>query len=200
MGYLTGPVNSLTDYQVEFNGFLMGPGTSYDIPPVWNFLDLAALKTMDQARVWADGSWSGPDFADVLLPSMAVEVKGATAALFTSAVQALQAAFAPNYVPVPLWVKLPGMPAMGIPAKTNKRTIPIDLTWNGNFSQAAVQWRCPDPTWQSVPRSIVLTKLPKMAKTCGTRKSCSQPLWLQWSARMKSALSPACSRRVAHTR
>jgi len=157
MGYLTGPVNTLTDYQVEFNGFLLGPGTSYDIPPVWNFLDLAALKTMDQARVWADGSWSGPDFADVLLPSMAVEPKGATAAAFTAAVQALQGAFAPNLVAVPLWVKLPGMPAMGIPAKTNKRSIPIDLTWNGNFSQAAVQWRCPDPAWQSVPRSIVLT-------------------------------------------
>ena len=157
MGYLTGPVNVLADYQVEFNGFLLGPGTAYDIPPVWNFLDMAALKTMDQSRVWADGSWSGPDFADVLLPSMAVEVKGATAALFASAVQALQGAFAPNYVAVPLWVKLPGMPAMGIPAKTNKRTIPIDLTWNGNFSQAAVQWRCPDPSWQSVPRSIVLS-------------------------------------------
>ena len=157
MGYLTGPVNTLTDYQVEFNGFLLGPGTSYDIPPVWNFLDMAALKTMDQSRVWADGSWSGPDFADVLLPSMAVEVKGATQSAFTAAVQALQAAFAPNYVAVPLWVKLPGMPAMGIPAKTNKRNIPIDLTWNGNFSQAAVQWRCPDPAWQSVPRSVTLS-------------------------------------------
>ena len=157
MGYLTGPVNTLTDYQVEFNGFLMGPGTAYDIPPVWNFLDLAALKTMDQSRFWADGSWSGPDFADVLLPSMAVEVKGATQAAFTAAVQALRGAFAPSYVAVPLWVKLPGMPAMGIPAKTNKRSIPIDLTWNGNFSQAAVQWRCPDPVWQSVPNTVALS-------------------------------------------
>ena len=156
LGYLGSPLNTLADYQIEFNGFLMGPGTAYDIPPVWNFLDLAALKTMDQARVWADGSWSGPDFADVLLPEMAVEVKGATAAAFAAAVVALRNAFAPNLLAVPLWVKLPGMPAMGIPAKTNKRKIPIDLTWNGNFSQAAVQWRCPDPVWQSVSRSIVL--------------------------------------------
>jgi len=156
MSYLSGPVNNLADYQVEFNGFLMGPGTLYDVPPVWNFLDLAALKTMDQARTWADGSWSGPDFADVLLPSMSVEVKGSTAAIFTAAVVALQGAFAPNLSAVPLWVKLPGMPAMGIPAKTNKRNIPIDLTWNGNFSQASVQWRCPDPSWYSVPRTVTL--------------------------------------------
>lgn len=156
LGYLGAPINILTDYQIEFNGLLMGPGTAYDIPPVWNFLDLAALKTMDQARVWADGSWSGPDFADVLLPSIPLEVKGSTAALFTAAVQALQAAFVPQLVAAPLWVKLPGMPAMGIAAKTNKRSIPIDLTWNGNFSQAAVQWRCPDPVWQSVSRSTTL--------------------------------------------
>lgn len=157
MGYLTGPVNSLIDFQVEFNGLLMGPNTAYDIPPVWEFLDLAALKTMDQARTWADGSWSGPDFADVLLPGMSIEVKGATAALFASAVAALRTTFSPMLTPVPLWVKLPGMAAMGIPAKTNKRQIPIDMTWNGNFSQAAVQWRCPDPVWQSLPRSIVLS-------------------------------------------
>lgn len=156
MGYLTGPVNNLVDYQVEFNGLLLGPGTAYDIPPVWNFLDMAALKTMDQPRVWADGSWSGPDFADVLLPSMSVEVKGATAALFAAAVAALRTTFGAYYYAVPLWVKLPGMAAMGIPAKTNKRNIPIDMTWNGNFSQAAVQWRCPDPQWQSVPRTITL--------------------------------------------
>ena len=48
VGYLGSPINILTDYQVEFNGLLMGPGTAYDIPPVWNFLDLAALKTMDE--------------------------------------------------------------------------------------------------------------------------------------------------------
>ena len=157
MGYITGPVNTLLDFQVEFNGLLMGAGTSYDIPPVWDFLDLAALKTMDQARVWADGSWSGPDFADVLLPSMPVEVKGVTAAAFASALTSLRNTFAPMLVPAPLWVKLPGMPAMGVGAKTNKRSIPIDLTWNGNFSNAAVQWRCPDPVWQSVSRTITVS-------------------------------------------
>ena len=156
MGYITGPVNSLVDYQVEFNGVLLGPGTAYDIPPVWNFLDLGGLRTMDQPRVWADGSWSGPDFADVLLPQMSIEVKGASAVLFAAAVALLRQTFTPAAVPAPLWVKLPGMPAMGIGAKTNRRSIPVDLTWNGNFSAAAVQWRCPDPVWQSVTRSVVL--------------------------------------------
>ena len=123
---------------------------------MWNFLDLAALKTMDQARVWADGSWSGPDFADVLLPDMTVDIYASSAAQFALNVLALRAAFVPVVTAVPLWVKLPGMPAMGIPAKTNKRSIPVDLTWAGNLSRAAVQWRCPDPQWQSVSRTITL--------------------------------------------
>lgn len=157
MGYLTGPVSTLVDYQIEFNGFLLGPNTNYDIPPTWDFLDMANLKTMDTARVWADGSWSGPDFADVLLPTVNLEIKGSTQADFVASIVALRAVLSPATVAVPLWVKLPGMAAMGIPAKTMRRSIPVDMTWNGNFSQAAVQWRCPDPQWQGVPRTVSLS-------------------------------------------
>jgi hypothetical protein len=155
--YLTGPVNTLTDFQVEFNGFLMGDGTPYEIPPTCDFLDMAAIKTMDQQRTWADGSWSGPDFADVVLPSMPVEISGATLAAFQANVAAFRNAFVPQTAPTPLWVKLPGMAVQGIPAKANKRSMPIGLEWNGGFTAAAVQWRCPDPAWQSLPRSLVLT-------------------------------------------
>jgi hypothetical protein len=156
MGYLTGPINTLTDFQVEFNGFLMGNGTPYEIPPTCDFLDMAAIKTMDQQRTWADGSWSGPDFADVVLPSMPVEISGATLAAFQANVAAFRNAFVPQTAPTPLWVKLPGMAVQGIPAKANKRSMPIGLEWNGGFTAAAVQWRCPDPAWQSLPRSLVL--------------------------------------------
>lgn len=157
MGYLTGPVNNLQDFQVEFNGFLMGAGTAFEIPPTADFLDMAAIKTMDQQRVWADGSWSGPDFADVVLPSMPVEISGVSPTDFYANVAAFRSVFTPQSTAVPLWVKLPGLPAQGIPAKTNKRSMPIGIEWNGGFTAAAVQWRCPDPAWQSVPRTLNLT-------------------------------------------
>ena len=156
MGYLTGPVNVLTDYTVEYNGLLMGGTSAYEIPPAWNFLDMAALKTMDQARTWADGSWSGPDFSDVLLPDMPLEVTASSTVTFNAAVAALRSIFLPQLSAQPLWVKLPGMAAMGIAAKVNKRVIPIEMSWIGGFSTAAVQWRCPDPVWQSVPRTVSL--------------------------------------------
>jgi hypothetical protein len=155
-GYLPGPVNTLTDFQVEFNGFLLGNGTPYEIPPTSDFLDMAAIKTMDQARVWADGSWSGPDFADVLLPALTVEISDTTPTAFQADVIAFRNAFAPQTVPFGLWVKLPGMAPFGIPAKVNKRSMPIGLEWNGGFITAALQFRCPDPAWQSAPRTTQL--------------------------------------------
>lgn len=158
MTYLTGPVHTLADFNVEFNGFLMGPGTNYGISAqiLWDFLDLGALKTMDQSRDWADGSWSGPDFADVLLPQMAVSVSTSDSTVFATAQAALRASLSVAAGALPLWVKVPGFAALGIPAKVNQRSVPIDNTW-GSLAIMSLQFRCPDPTWQTVPRTLSLT-------------------------------------------
>lgn len=156
MGYLTGPVNNLVDYQVEFNGFLMGPGTAYELPPGCDFFDMAAVKTMDQARVWADGSWSGPDYGGVLTPTMPVNVHATASMALSDALTAVRNTFAPQTATAPLWVKLPGMAPQGIPAKPNKRSFPVQLDWYGGSAPGSVQWRCPDPSWQSVPRAVSL--------------------------------------------
>jgi hypothetical protein len=152
MGYLAGPVNTLADFQVEYNGLLMGPGTNYDVPPTWHFMDMAPVKTMDQARVWADGSWSGPDYADVLVLEMPVTVAASDAVTFNTAVQSLQAVLNPQTSTAGLWFKLPNQAVRGISAKTNRRVLPIDLGWP-RISEGAIQWRCPDSNWQSVPRT-----------------------------------------------
>jgi hypothetical protein len=155
MGYIVGPVNSLTDYQIEFDGFLMGAGTQYGLPPAWEFLDLAPLKTMDEARDWADGSHTGPDFADVFTPAINVEITGATAADFAPNVVAFRNKFTAQTIAKSLWVKLPGIEPFGIAAKVNKRAIPIDSTW-GQLAIASLQWRIVDPIWQSTTRSTTL--------------------------------------------
>lgn len=161
MSYLTGPVNTLIDGQVEFNGLLMGPNTQYIIEQGQTFLDMPAIKTMDQARDWADGSWSGPDFADVLLPTMPVTIHGAgvsgpSTAVFLTAVQAFQSIFGPQANSLPLWVKVPGLQAQGIPAKVNQRSLPLLAGSMSGAIQASVQFRCPDPIWQTVPRNLTL--------------------------------------------
>lgn len=156
MGYLNGPVNTLADFQLEFNGLLMGAGTPYDMPPTWHLMDMAPIKTMDASRVWADGSWSGPDYADVLLIDLPVTVAASDAETFTAAVNALAMVCVPQTSTAALWFKLPNQVARGISAKTNKRVLPIDLGWP-RISDGAIQFRCPDPAWQSIPSTVTLS-------------------------------------------
>lgn len=158
MGYLTGPVNNLIDYQVEFNGLLLGYPTQYEIPQGGHdFLDLAAVKTMETQRIWADGSFAGPDYSDVLLPQMQVEVGGSSLTNFQANVTALRNAFTIQATDLPLWFKMPGMPVMGMPVRVHKRSIPADWGWNGGLITCAFQFRAPtSPAWQSVPRTVTL--------------------------------------------
>jgi hypothetical protein len=157
MTYIAAPVHTLADFQIEYNGLLMGNGTPYFLPPdgSWAFFDMAAVKTMDQARTWADGSWSGPDFADVLLPSVNFHVDAADPVAFANLVTAFWQAFGPQAVGQPLWVKLPNMPVRGVAAKAHKRMLPATNIWS-THAEGALQWRCPDPAWQSASRSLVL--------------------------------------------
>ena len=155
MTYLTGPVNTLTDFQCEYDGLLMGPNTAYGIPP-FQLLDMAAIKTMDTARIGGDGSWSGPDFADVLTFPLDIEVFGSPQSVFDAAAQALENVLFPRTAARGFWYKLPNRPARGIPAKPTKRHLPVDITWERGLSIAAAEFRAPDPRWQSAPRSTTI--------------------------------------------
>lgn len=157
--FLTGPVNNLTDYQVEFGGLLLGNGTQFRIPLGGiNFLDLGSVKTMDVQRVWADGSFAGPDFSDVLLPKLDLKIiGGGSLTQFQANVAALQAVATVQATGQGLWFKLPGFPVMGLMARVGQRSIPVDERWlRAGYTIASLQFRAPDPAWQSVPRSLTL--------------------------------------------
>lgn len=155
MAYLTGPVNALTDFQCEYDGLLMGPGTLYGIPP-HQLLDMAAVKTMDTARTAADGSWSGPDYADVLTFPLDIEVFGSPQTVFDAAALALEMVLVPHKTPGAFWYKLPNRAPRGIPAKPTKRHLPVGITWERGLSIAAAEFRATDPRWQSIPSSTSL--------------------------------------------
>lgn len=156
MSFIDGPVHDLGDFQVEYDGLLLGPDTPYGLPPAWEFLNLGPVKTLDTARVWADGSFSGPDFADVLTPTLPVEISATGEDDFALAVQDLRRVMGVRAAPAPLWFKLPGFTVEGIGAKVAGRTIPVDLTW-GALSVGQLQWRIPsNPVWQTPTRQIVL--------------------------------------------
>lgn len=154
MAYLTGPVNTLSDFQCEFAGLLMGAGTAYTVPS-WDFLSMFSVKTMDTQRVGADGSWSGPDYADALTSTMNFDLTATSAAAFDAAALAIEAVTAPQTSALAFWYKLPLRAARGLPFRVMQRSIPVTPTWGRLAAAAALQWRCTEARggWQSVPRS-----------------------------------------------
>jgi hypothetical protein len=152
VAYLTGPVNTLTDFQCEFSGLLMGPGTPYGLPP-HQLLDMATVKKMDTARIGRDGSWSGPHYADFLAFTLDIEVFGSPQSLFDAAAAALEGVVFPQISPQPFWYKLPNRPARGIGVRPVKRHLPVDITWERGLSIASAEFEAPDPRWQSLPRT-----------------------------------------------
>ena len=165
---LNGPTHTLTDFQAEYAGLLMGDGTPYGLPPGLDWLDLPPLKTMDQARDWADGSWSGPDFTDVRTITATLEISPTVGTTFRAACTAFLTAITAGSHDLPFWMKLPGFPVLGIGAKVAKRSLPIDIGFElGTLATAAVQWRAVNPQWQSLPRSTTL--IPVGAAPSGMR-------------------------------
>lgn len=154
MAYLTGPVNTLADFQCEFAGLVMGAGTPYSVPS-WDFLTMFSVKTMDTQRVGADGDWSGPDYADVLTSTMNFDLTGASPAAFDAAAAAIEAVTAPQTSSLPFWYKLPLRAPRGLPFRVMQRSIPVTPTWGRLAASAALQWRCTEARggWQSVPRA-----------------------------------------------
>lgn len=157
MGFLSQPVASLTDFQMEFGGMLMGPGTDYDFQPGLDWLDLGAVKTVDTPRDYADGSRSGPDYADVKILTADIEIWGDSPAEFQAACLAYINRFTVQADDIAFWQKIPGFPVLGIGAKVTKRTLPITLGVDlGNLAVGSVQLRAVNPVWQSLARTVLL--------------------------------------------
>lgn len=154
MSLLGAPSHVLSDWQVEYNGLVMGAGTDFELPPGLNVLDLAPVRTMDVQKLWGDGDYSGPDFADIGAVSIPVEIYGGTATQFAENVKAFRHTFGVQASPQPLWVKLPGQPLYGVGAKVSARNVNIDVTW-GTFATAAVQLRVTQPPWQEPTQSLL---------------------------------------------
>jgi hypothetical protein len=152
----TGPVNDLQPWQAEFNGLLIGAGTDFGFPQALDLLALHTVRNMDYSRIWSDGDYSGPDFTDVTTPDLPIEVYATSPDQFFQDVMAFMGAFGPQTGDLPLWIRLPGMPVMGVPARVNSRTLPADYSW-GTFAQGSVQFRLLNATWQSVPTVLTLT-------------------------------------------
>ncbi|MFV2094818.1 hypothetical protein ACFHW1_04915 [Micromonospora sp. LOL_014] len=101
----------LAEGQIQIRDLVLGPGTPYNLSPDSNPLALAARATQTGARAWANGSWSGVEWADerAIPLRLMIQAQPASTAGWLTAWQQLAAAMAPSHTDVPLRWALGGV-------------------------------------------------------------------------------------------
>ena len=119
-----------TDWEMEYNGLLMGGETDYNIRAISGLLDMPDIVSADQSRLRRHGLRAGDDFLQGRAVTITLEVYGSTAPLFASAVQALKLAFRPGQAEIPLVFQIPAI-CNGVKFQVNAR--PRRVSWPVNM-------------------------------------------------------------------
>lgn len=134
------------DYQAEYAGLLMGPGTSYELDDFGGLDDLPEFRTSDTARPSDHGLFAGTDFAAGRTVDLTVKVEAASAAAFRSALDSLMGVTDVQPAELPLTFRLPGMAAnRRINVRPRRRVaMPVNGLY-GKITKVAVQFFATDP-------------------------------------------------------
>lgn len=123
----------LDDWSCEFRGLVMGlPDSAISIVEVDGLLSLPDVRSSDLTLVQRNGLWAGQDYMGGRTISLTLEVYGSTREEFTSALNAVQAAFMPGVDESPFRFRFPGAAAdqtAYVMARVRKRSAPLDLNF-----------------------------------------------------------------------
>jgi hypothetical protein len=131
---------TLANWQIQFNGLVIGAGTDYGIDRVEG-LDLPVVANGDVARPRATGEFIGLDLMrgrDITVTMDAAKITGAS---LQADLQALASAFIPpadGQTEIPFWLQLPNLPLLCASARVRKRQIPIDVAWSNGLAEAII--------------------------------------------------------------
>lgn len=123
-----------TDWQIEYNGVLLGDGTPYSLVQVTGLLEAPEVRTSDRSRLRRHGLTAGDDFLGGRAVAVTVEVYSASDAAFATDMAALLAATVPGNSAgeLPLVFQIPGVAGGGkrfVSARLRRRSAPVDLQY-----------------------------------------------------------------------
>lgn len=138
-----------SSFQVEFDGFLMGPGTPYQFTKLDGFLDLAGARQNFTSRARQRGTYNEPRFTDGAVYNIEMDVTATATMSFADAIQAVTFATTPPRYGVtrPLFWMLPGAPELTLAnVQVLRRSIPIATGYEFGLAQTvALQFYASDP-------------------------------------------------------
>jgi len=150
------PPPDLQPWQAQLGPLRLGPGTPFDFSVLDGVDELPELRTSDEPRPWAHGTWEGDDWADGRTITWTLEVE-AVGEASDAALAALRAVMVPTKTgsPVPLWFNLPPMGGLvRWDVKVRRHRLLKDATWvrrEGGTQEA--QFFAPDPAGYGPGRS-----------------------------------------------
>lgn len=151
------------DWEVEYNGILMGDGTPFLISQVQGLLDLPDITSADKTRMRRNGLRAGDDFTQGRKITLTVEVSSTDTVTFDEAVDQLMAASTPAGPPLPLVFQIPGVAGGGkrvIYCRPRKRSLPIGREFYYELPLAVIEFYSVDPRIESNTLNSEDTTLP----------------------------------------
>lgn len=134
------------DFQVEFDGLLLGAGTPYGITAANGFLDMSGVRASFTPRARAHGGYTEPHFGGGAILDLALDINATSSTSFASAVLALESGTYPQQATRPLWFQFPGHTLRTMQVQVLRRAIPLTQAFTfGLVQQAALQFYAPDP-------------------------------------------------------
>lgn len=135
---------SLNDWQWQFNGVTLGPGTSYGITKVTG-MNLATIRTGDQALPREQGEMPGLDVYGGRDVELDLWMTG-SGGLVSNQLALSGAMLIGNATPVPLWLQIPTLPLLCVMGRVRKRDMPWDAEYAaGAVGKPVVSVHCNDP-------------------------------------------------------
>lgn len=135
----------LAEWQASIEGLLMGPRTPYLWRSREGFADMPGIRSQDEPRPWAHGSWTAPDWADSRAFTFGFKVRAPTADAYDAALDAMERTLVPGAV-LTMWVRLPRKGLVRWVVKPRRLAVPTDVAYDVRLlSDAAVQLFAADP-------------------------------------------------------
>ncbi|MEV7907618.1 phage distal tail protein [Streptomyces anulatus] len=145
------------DWQIDWNGFLLGAGSLYDVVRVDGWIDSPGLTNGAAPKPTRRGSWPGPVRAQARTVTATLEI-GAGSSM-GDAIAALRAAtpVSRTGTQAPLAIRTSGQTLVAN-AVFGGRIVPVDQPYSMGFAQhATVQWWCADPVLlELTPRTVTI--------------------------------------------
>lgn len=138
---------TLSIWQAQYNGLLIGDGTSYEIQEIDGLDDLPQIRTNDNPRSRQTGMWPGDDYAALRSITLTVEVQGAAESpTFLANMAAFRQAFSTEQPETAFSFNLPSFAnVLRSYCRPRKRATPIDLNYRFGKAMYAVQLDATDP-------------------------------------------------------